>query len=156
MSMKRQKILEELNAIEEPKLIHEGSYDTDSIVRVISGEGGYSLEIDEFPISGPFNISEDEFLEFSKFVEEGEDAEGYLDPSEDQMEMVEAGCEPEIPYYRYQLNERDEEPVFSEDREELEAKLIEDVMALGEFIAWEEVNEADLQEWYLWHRENEV
>ena len=130
MTVDRKQMIDELNSIEDPKLIQEGDFQSDNILRIVSSQGGYRLEIDAFPIDGPFEISSDEYTEMSKLDEEGDDGDGLLDLSEDQLEMVQAGCEPEMPYYRYQMDVRADGPVFSEDREELVTMLIEDVMDL--------------------------
>jgi len=82
--------------------------------------------------------------------EDGDDVENLLDLSEDQLEMVESGCEPEIPYFRYQMDVRAEDPVFSEEKDELVAMLIEDVMDLVECKFWDEMKDSELQDWYIW------
>jgi hypothetical protein len=110
MTVDRKQMIEELRSIKEPKLIQEGDFQTDNILRVISAQGGYRLEIDAFPIDGPFEISSDEFNQIAN-VDEDDDLQGLLDLSEDQLEMMEAGCEPEIPYFRYQMDVRGENPV---------------------------------------------
>jgi hypothetical protein len=150
MSVDKKQMIEELRSIEEPKLIQEGDVQSDNILRVISSQGGYRLEIDAFPIDGPFEISSDDFNEMTKMDEEGDDVEGLLDLSEDQLEMVEAGCEPEIPYFRYQMDVRGENPVFSEERDELVAMLIEDVMDLLDCQFWDEMKYTELEDWYIW------
>jgi hypothetical protein len=103
-------LIEVLGSIEEPKLIQEGDVQSDNILRVISSQGGYRLEIDAFPIDGPFEISSDEFNQIAK-MEEEDDLQDLLDPSKIQLEMIEAGCEPEIPYYRYQMDVRGENSI---------------------------------------------
>jgi hypothetical protein len=150
MSVDKKQMIEELRSIEEPKLIQEGDVQSDNILRVISSQGGYRLEIDAFPIDGPFEISSDDFNEMTKMDEEGDDVEGLLDLSEDQLEMVEAGCEPEIPYFRYQMDVRGENPVFSEERDELVAMLIEDVMDFLDCRFWHEMKYTELEDWYIW------
>jgi len=150
MTMTRKKMIAELKAIEEPQLIQEGEGQSDNILRIISNQGGYRLEVDAFPIDGPFEITSDEFREISKLDEDGGDVEGLLDLSEDQLEMVEAGCDPEIPYFRYQMDVRDGVPVFSEEKDELVAMLIEDVMDLVDLQDWDEMKDAELEEWYTW------
>ena len=150
MAVTRKQMIEELKSIVDPKLIQEGDFQSDNIIRIISSQGGYRLEVDAFPIDGPFEISSDEFNEFSRMEEEGDDLEGLLDLSEDQLEMVEAGCDPEIPYFRYQMDVRSEGPVFSEDRDELVAMLIEDAMDLVDCQTWDEMKDAELEEWYTW------
>ena len=82
--------------------------------------------------------------------EDGDDVEGLLDLSEDQLEMVEAGCEPEIPYFRYQMDVRGANPVFSEERDELVAMLIEDVVDLLDCQFWDEMKYTELEDWYIW------
>jgi hypothetical protein len=82
--------------------------------------------------------------------EDGNDLEGLLDLSEDQLEMVEAGCEPGIPYFRYQMDVRAEGPVFDEDKDELTAMLIEDVMDLVDCQFWDEMKDSELEDWYTW------
>jgi hypothetical protein len=115
MSVSRQQMMGKLGSIEKPKLIQESDLQSDNILRVISSEGGYRLEVDAFPIDGPFEVSSDEFKEIAKMEEEnGDDLEALLDLSEDQLEMVETGCEPGIPCFRYQLDVRAEGPVFDE------------------------------------------
>ena len=149
MSVDKKQMIEELRSIEEPKLIQEGDFQTDNILRVISTQGGYRLEIDAFPIDGPFEISSDEFNQIAN-VDEDDDLQGLLDLSEDQLEMMEAGCEPEIPYFRYQMDVRGENPVFSEERDELVAMLIEDVMDLVDCQYWDEMKDTELEDWYTW------
>jgi hypothetical protein len=151
MKVTRKKMIEELKAIEEPALVHEGDLKVDSVLRVISSEGAYRLEVDEFPIDGPFEISDDEFNEISKLDLEGDDSSEFFDITADQMEMVEAGCDPGIPYFRYQMNVREEGPVFNEDRDELEAILVDDVMDIVECNTWEDMSDTELEEWYNWH-----
>jgi len=150
MSVDRKQMIEELRSIEEPKLIQEGDVQYDNVLRVISSQGGYRLEVDAFPIDGPFEISSDDFNEMAKMDDDGDDVEGLLDLSEDQLEMVEAGCEPEIPYFRYQMDVRGENPVFSEERDELVAMLIEDVVDLLDCQFWDEMKYTELEDWYIW------
>ena len=150
MSVSRKQMIEEFKSIEDPKLIQEGDSQSDNILRVVSSQGGYRLEIDAFPIDGPFEISSDEFDEMAKMDEDGDDVEGLLDLSEDQLEMVEAGCEPEIPYFRYQMDVRAEGPVFSEDKDELTAMLIDDIMDLVDCQFWDEMKDSELEDWYTW------
>ena len=150
MSVSRKQMIEELKSIEEPKLIQEGDSQFDIILRVFSSQGGYRLEADAFPIDGPFEISSDEYNEIANMDEDGEGPEILLDLSEDQLEMVEAGCEPEIPYFRYQMDVRAGDPVFSEERDELVAMLIDDVMDLVECQFWDEMKDSELEDWYTW------
>jgi len=150
MTVDRKQIIDELKSIEDAKLIQEGDFQSDTILRIVSSQGGYRLEIDAFPIDGPFEISSDEFTEMTKMDEDGDDVEGLLDLSEDQLEMVQAGCEPEIPYFRYQMDVRAEGPVFSEDRDELVEMLIEDVMDLVDCQLWDEMKDTELEDWYTW------
>ena len=150
MSVSRKQMIEELKSIEEPKLIQEGDSQFDNILRIVSSQGGYRLEADAFPIDGPFEISSDEIDEMAKMNEDGDDVEGLLDLSEDQLEMVEAGCEPEIPYFRYQMDVRGENPVFSEERDELVAMLVEDVVDLLDCQFWDEMKYTELEDWYIW------
>jgi len=150
MSVGRKQMIEELRSIEEPKLIQEGDVQSDNILRVISSQGGYRLEVDAFPIDGPFEISSDDFNEMANMDNEGDDVESLLDLSEDQLEMVEAGCEPEIPYFRYQMDLRGANPVFSEERDELVAMLIEDVVDLLDCQFWDEMKYTELEDWYIW------
>jgi hypothetical protein len=150
MSVTTKQMIGELESIEEPKLIQEGDFQSDNILRVTSSEGGYRLEVDAFPIDGPFEVSSDEFNEIAKMDEDGDDLEGLLDLSEDKLEMVEAGCEPGIPYFRYQMDVRAEGPVFDEDRDELTAMLIEDVMDLVDCQFWNEMKDSELEDWYTW------
>ena len=150
MKIVRKQMIDELKSIDDPKLIQEGDFQSDNILRVISSQGGYRLEVDSFPVDGPFEISSDEFNEMAKMVEDGDDVGSLLDLSEDQLEMIEAGCEPEIPYFRYQMDVRAEGPVFSEDKDELVAILIEDVMDLVECQLWDEMKDSELEDWYTW------
>ena len=92
MTVNRKHMIEEFKSVEEPKLIQEGDVQSDNILRIISSQGGYRLEVDAFPIDGPFEISSDEFDELAKMDEDGDDLERLLDLSEDQLEIVEAGC----------------------------------------------------------------
>ncbi len=150
MTVDRKHIINELKSTEDPKLVQEGDFQSDNILRVISAQGGYRLEVDAFPIDGPYEISLDEFSQIAKMDENGDDVENLLDLSEDQLEMVEAGCEPEIPYYRYQMDVRAGDPVFSEERDELVAMLIDDVMDLVECQFWDEMKDSELEDWYTW------
>lgn len=150
MTVARKQMIEELRSIDEPKLIQESDVQSDNVLRIISSEGGYCLEIDAFPIDGPFVITSDEFHELTKMDEDGDDGGVLLDLSEDQLEMVEAGCEPEITYFRYQMDVREGVPVFNEEKDELVEMLIDDVMDLADCQVWEEMNDKELQEWYTW------
>jgi hypothetical protein len=150
MTMDRKQMIDELKSTEDPKLIQEGDFQSDNILRVISSQGGYRLEVDAFPIEGPYEISSDEFSQMAKMDEDGDDVAHLLDLSDDQREMVEAGCEPEIPYFRYQMDLGTEDPVFSEEKDELVAMLIEDVMDLADCQVWDEMNDSELEDWYTW------
>jgi hypothetical protein len=150
MPLSRKQMIKELKTIEEPKLILEDDFQSDNILRITTSQGGYRLEVDAFPIDGPFEISSDDFKEIAKMDENGDDLEGLLDLSEDQLEMVEAGCEPGIPYFRYQMDVRAEGPVFDEDRDELMAMLIEDVMDMADCQFWDEMKDSELEDWYTW------
>ena len=150
MTVDRKQIIDELKSTEDPKLIQEGDVQSDNILRVISSQGGYRLEVDAFPIDGPYEISSDEFSQIAKMDEDGDDVENLLDLSEEQLEMVEAGCEPDIPYFRYQMDVREGEPVFSEEKDELLAMLIEDVMDMVECQFWDEMKVSELEDWYTW------
>jgi len=150
MTVDRKQMINELKSTEDPKLVQEGDFQSDNILRVISSQGGYRLEVDAFPIDGPHEISLDEFSQIAKMDEDGDDVDNLLDLSEDQLEMVEAGCEPEIPYYRYQMDVRAGDPVFSEERDELVAMLIDDVMDLVEYQFWDEMKDSELEDWYTW------
>ena len=150
MTVDRKQMIDELKSIEDPKLIQEGDVQSDNILRVVSSQGGYRLEVDAFPIDGPYEISSDELSQIAKMDEDGDDVENLLDLSEDQLEMVEAGCEPDIPYFRYQMDVREEGPVFSEEKDELLAMLIEDVMDLVECQFWDEMKDSELEDWYTW------
>jgi hypothetical protein len=48
------------------------------------------------------------------------------------------------------MDVRSEGPVFSEDRDELVAMLIEDVMDLVDCQYWDEMKDTELEEWYAW------
>jgi len=148
--MDRKLMIDELKSTEDPKLVQEGDFQSDNVLRVISSQGGYCFEVDAFPIDGPYEISSDGLIQIAKMEEAGDDMENLLDLSEDQLEMVEAGCDPEIPYFRYQMDLRAEEPVFSEERDELVAMLIEDVMDLAECQFWDEMKDSELEDWYTW------
>ncbi len=150
MTVDKKQMIEELKSIEDPTLIQEGDFQSDNILRVISSQGGYRLEVDAFPIDGPYEISSDEFNQIAKMDEDGDELDNMLDLSQDQLEMVEAGCEPGIPYFRYQMDMRAEGPVFSEEKDELTAMLIEDVMDLVECQFWDEMKDSELEDWYTW------
>jgi len=150
MTMDRKQMIGELKSTEDPKLVQGGDFQSDNVLRVISSQGGYRLEVDAFPIDGPYEISSDGLIQIAKMEEDGDDVENLLDLSEDQLEMVEAGCDPEIPYFRYQMDLRAEDPVFSEAKDELVAMLIEDVMDLAECQFWDEMNDSELEDWYTW------
>jgi hypothetical protein len=151
MSLSRKQMIEELKTIEEPQLIQEGDFQSDNILRIITSQGGYRLEVDAFPINGLFEISSDEYNEVTKVDEDGDDLESLLDLDEDQLEMVEADCEPELPYFRYQMDVWAEGPVFSEEKEELVAMLIEDVMDLVDCQFWHKMKDTELEDWYTWN-----
>ena len=148
MTVDRKQIIDELKSTEDPKLVQEGDFQYDNILRVISSQGGYHLEIDVFPIDGPYEISSDEISQINKMDEDGDDVENLLDLSENTLEMVEAGCEPEIPYFRYQMDLQAQDPVYSEEKDELVAMLIEDVMDLEECQFWDEMKDSELEDWY--------
>jgi hypothetical protein len=150
MTLDRKQMIDDLKSTEDPKLVQEGDFQSDNILRVISSQGGYRLEVDAFPIDGPYEISADELSQIAKMDEDGDDVQNLLDLSEDQLEMVEAGCEPEIPYYRYQMDVRAGDPVFSEEKDELVAMLIDDVMDLVECQFWDEMKDSELEDWYTW------
>ena len=150
MTVDREQMIDELKSTEDPKLVQESDFQSDNILRVISSQGGYRLEVDAFPIDGPYEISSDEISQIAKMDEDGDDVENLLDLSENQLEMVAAGCEPEIPYFRYQMDLRAEDPVFSEEKDELVAMLIEDVMDLVECQFWDEMKDSKLEDWYTW------
>jgi hypothetical protein len=150
MTMDRKQMIDELKSIGDPVLVQEGDFQSDSVLLVISSQGGFRLEFDAFPIDGPYEISSDEINQIAKMDEAGDDMENLLNLSEDQLKMVEAGCEPEIPYYRYQMEVRAEDPVFSEAKDELVAMLIEDVMDLAECQFWDEMKNSELEDWYTW------
>jgi hypothetical protein len=148
MTVDRKQMIDELKSTEDPKLVQEGDFQYDNILRVISSQGGYHLEIDVFPIDGPYEISSDEISQINKMDEDGDDVENLLDLSENTLEMVEAGCEPEIPYFRYQMDLQAQDPVYSEKKDELVAMLIEDVMDLEECQFWDEMKDSELEDWY--------
>ena len=150
MTVDRKQMIVKLKSTEDPKLVQEGDFQSDNILRVISSQGGYRLEVDVFPIDGPYEIPSDELSQIAKIDEDGDDVENLIDLSEDQLEMVEAGCEPDIPYYRYQMDVRAGDPVFSEERDELVAILIDDVMDLVECQFWDEMKDSELEDWYTW------
>ena len=150
MTVDRKQMINELKSTEDPKLVQEGDFQSDNILRVISSRGGYRLEVDAFPIDGPYDISSDELSQIAKMDEDGDDVENLLDLSEDQLEMVEAGCEPDIPYYKYQMDVREGDPVFSEEKDELVAMLIDDVMNLVECQFWDEMKDSELEDWHTW------
>jgi hypothetical protein len=147
MTEGRSQMIKELKAIQEPRLVNESDFQGDGILRVISSEGGYCLDVDEAYIDGPFYISENEYNEVKDI---DEDSSEFMDSSEDQFEMIEAGCEPGIAYFRYQNEFRKEGPVFSEDSNELEAILIGDVMDMADCQTWENMSNSELEEWYEW------
>jgi hypothetical protein len=45
---------------------------------------------------------------------------------------------------------RGENPVFSEERNELVAMLIEDVMDFSDCQFWDEMKDSELEDWYTW------
>jgi hypothetical protein len=148
MTVDRKQMIDELKSTEDPKLVQEGDFQYDNILRVISSQGGYHLEIDVFPIDGPYEISSDEISQINKMDEDGDDVENLLDLSENTLEMVEAGCEPEIPYFRYQMDLQARDSVYSEEKDELVAMLIEDVMDSVECQFWDEMKDSELEDWY--------
>jgi hypothetical protein len=150
MTLDRKQMIDDLKSTEDPKLVQEGDFQSDNILRVISSQGGYRLEVDAYPIDGPHEISSDELSQIAKMDEDGNDVENLLDLSEDQLEMVEAGCEPEVPYFRYQMDVRAEDPVFSEEKDELVAMLIDDVMDLADCQFWDEMKNRELEDWHTW------
>ena len=48
------------------------------------------------------------------------------------------------------MDVRAEGPVFDEDRDELTAMLIEDVMDLVDCQFWDEMKDSELEDWYTW------
>ncbi len=152
MSVSRSQILTEFKSLSEPKLVHEGNFPSDTAYRVFTNQGGYHVETDEYLIDGPFEMSEDEYEETLRLVEEDDTSAGYWELSEEHIRMVEAGCEPEVQYYRYQIIDQDEIPMFSEDSDELEQILIDDVLKYAECQPWDEMSDAELDEWYAWFR----
>jgi hypothetical protein len=150
MTVDRKQMIDDLKSTEDPKLVQEGDFQSDNILRVISSQGGYRLEVDAFPIDGPYEISSDELSQIAKIDEDGDDLENLLDPSEDQLEMVEAGCDPDMPFYRYQMDVRAGDPVFSEEKDALVAMLIDDIMDLAECQFWDEMKDSELEDWYTW------
>ena len=50
----------------------------------------------------------------------------------------------------YQLDVRVEGPVFSEEKDELVAILIEDVMDFVDCQSWDEMKDTELEDWYTW------
>ena len=150
MAIGRKQMIKAFKAIREPRLVPESDYQGDGTIRVISSEGGYYLDDDEVSIDGPFFISENEYNEMSDMDDDSSDL---VDSSEDQLEMIEAGCEPGIAYFRYQNEIRKEGPVFSEDRNELESILIGDVMDVADCQTWEDMSTSELEEWYEWMEE---
>jgi hypothetical protein len=151
MANRRKHLIKALKAIQEPRLVPEIDYQGDGTIRVISSEGGYCLDVDEVYIDGPFYISENEYNEMSDMDEDSPD---FMDSSEDQLEMIETGCEPGIAYFRYQNEVRNEGPVYSEDRSELESILIGDVMDVVDCQTWEDMPTSELEEWYEWMEES--
>ena len=149
MTVNKKKLVALLTSIEKPKLIYEEDSPTDGLVRIVAPEGAYAIDYDEYPIDGPFEIPDDEFDEALSLFELGEDSEGYIEAPEGHMEMVESGCEPGIPYYRYQSFARGERSVFNDDLEELEEMLVEDVMDSIDAIPWEEMTATELREWHI-------
>ena len=149
MAMSKKKLVALLKSIEKPRLVSEEDPLNDSIVRIIAPEGAYFVEYDEYPIDGPYEIPDDEFDEALNIFEQGEDSEGYIEAPEGHMEMVESGCEPGIPYYRYNSLARGERSVFNDDLQELEEMLIEDVMDSIDETPWEEMTVAELKEWQI-------
>ena len=149
MAISKKKLVSLLQSVEKPRLVREDESPIDGLVRIIAPEGAYCVEYDEFPIDGPFEIPDDEFDEALNIFEQGEDSEGYIEAPEGHMEMVESGCEPGIPYYRYQSLARGERSVFNDDMEELEEMLIEDVMDSVDEIPWEEMTVKELKEWHI-------
>ncbi|MDJ0817953.1 MAG: hypothetical protein QNJ58_17205 [Desulfobacterales bacterium] len=150
MAIGRKQMFKVLKAIQEPRLVPESDFQGDGIIRVISGEGGYCLDVEEVYIDGPFYVSENEYDEIPDMDEDSSD---FMDSSEDQLEMIEAGCEPGIAYFRYQNEIRKEGPVFSEDRNELESILIGDVMDVADCQTWDDMSTSELEEWYEWMEE---
>jgi len=150
MPINRSQMLKVLKAINEPKLIHEEDYAKDRGLRVFTSEGGYSCETDEYLIDGPFEMSEEDYQEALTIVDEDEDSANYWDPPEEHIQMVEAGCEPGVPYYRYQTSDEDDNPTFSEDFDELEQLLIDDIIRDVDCEVWDEMSDSELEEWYSW------
>jgi hypothetical protein len=150
MTVNRKQMIDDLRTTEDPKLIQEGDIQYDNILRVISSQGGHRLEVDAFPIDGPYEISSDNINQIANMSEYGLDLENLIDLSEAELEMVEAGCEPGIPYFRYQMDVRGGAPVFSEEKDELVAMLIDDVMDLVDCQFWDDMKDSELEDWYTW------
>ena len=139
MPIIRSQMLQVLKSIDEPKLIHEGDDAKDSGLRVFTRDGGYYGETDEYLIDGPFEMSEEDYQQALKIVDEDEESEDYWDPPEEHIQMVEAGCEPGVQYYRYQTSDEDDNPTFSEDFDELEQLLIDDIIRDADCQVWDEL-----------------
>ena len=150
MPINRSQMLKILKSIDEPKLVHESDDAKDSGLRVFTSEGGYYSETDEYLIDGPFEMSDEDYQEALAIADEDEDSENFWDPPEEHVQMVEAGCELGVQYYRYQTSDEDDNPTFSEDFDELEQLLIDDIIRDVECQLWEEMSDSELEEWYLW------
>jgi hypothetical protein len=150
MPINRSQLLTVLKSIGEPKLVQESDDAKDSGLRVFTSEGGYYSETDDYLIDGPFEMSEEDYQEALRVADEDEDSETYWDPPEEHTQMVEAGCEPGVQYYRYQTPDEDDNPTFNEDIDELKQLLIDDIIRDVDCQVWEEMTDSELEEWYSW------
>ena len=87
MAVSRKHMIEALQSIQEPRLVPEGDFQGDGLMRVISSEGGYCIEVDEVYIDGPFFISENDNDDDLDFSEDRDELETIL--IGDVMDMAE-------------------------------------------------------------------
>ena len=150
MKFDRKNALKKLTSINVPVLVPEGEIPDCKSFRIFTEECGYLVEFDEPPVTGLYEISDDEIEAYQQIIED-EGADGFFETGDVAAEMFQADCEPDIPYYRYQLIDIDEEPVFSENLDEFAERLIEDIIGNEDCQMWDNMSNEDLEEWLRWY-----
>ena len=146
----RNEALEKLTSVSEPIIVSDGYILDSQTFRILTEEGAYLVEFDEPPVTGPYEISEEEIAAFQKSIED-EDIDGYFEPGDVANEMFQADCEPGVAYFRYHNPDVDDEPIFSENLDEFTDRIIEDVVASQDCQIWNDMSDEDLEEWQRWY-----
>ena len=117
-------------------------------IQVITSKGlyeGFSRE--EYPIEGPFVLSEESYRELSTKESDNNEGDNYSDDIDDEvLEMFKAGCEPEIEYYRYSADISEDEDFFEWD--DMVDDFVDKLVENEDPLPWEDLNEEELMNWY--------